>query len=103
MTEEDKLFIVIDTETGKEADMTDIAEQIRQAGRGEHWAWDLISCDIDGWIIDEYGCLGLCDDTGQTRYPPSGMYEVRPTMKAWRDWADRCGGEWKQEDNDDKT
>lgn len=39
----------------------------------ERWALDhpdsgLVWCDMDGFLIDEYGGLSICDECGNVRY-----------------------------------
>jgi len=56
-------FTVIDTKTGEEADISDIALH-------EHWAKRLCYCDMEGWAIEENGTLVLMDECGEFAYPP---------------------------------
>ena len=50
-------FHVIDTQTGKEADIERIALR-------EKWAAGLIYCDMEGWAIEQDGSLLLIDECG---------------------------------------
>ena len=62
-------FRVIDTKTGKEADIYEIA-------RHEDWAKHLIYCDIDGWAIGDDGSLMLIDDCGRFAYADRERFRV---------------------------
>lgn len=62
-------FIVIDNNTGKEADTEEIA-------LNEEWAEHLIYCDIEGFAILENGELVLLDECGGCAYCPSGRFTV---------------------------
>ena len=62
-------FRVIDTKTGKEADIYEIALH-------EDWAKHLIYCDIDGWAIGDDGSLMLIDDCGRFAYADRERFRV---------------------------
>ena len=62
-------FTVIDKNTGREANPSEIAQN-------EDWANNLIWCDMDGFAIQEDGCLILLDECGRFVYCPSGRFEV---------------------------
>lgn len=62
-------FKVIDTETGEVADIVQIA-------LNEPWAKNLIYCDMDGWAMQEDGCLLLMDECGGIAFPPEGRYKA---------------------------
>lgn len=64
------LFYVIDKETGKEPDLEQIALT-------EDWAKDLVYCDIEGFLLSEYGALILADECGNWAYCPPDRFEVR--------------------------
>ena len=63
-------FIVIDKETGKEADICEIALH-------EEWADGLLYCDMEGFAIMENGSLILLDECGNFRYCPSDRFEIK--------------------------
>ena len=56
-------FLVIDTKTGPEADMYNIALK-------EEWAKHLCYCDMEGFSILADGTLLLNDECGKTAYCP---------------------------------
>lgn len=56
-------FMVMDTSTGSEADIEEIA-------LNEPWAKNLIYCDMEGWYLGEDGSLMLADECGQHAFPP---------------------------------
>ena len=56
-----KLFTVIDTKTGKEADPKEIAFT-------EKWAMDLWYCDMEGFFIGADGTIILADECGNFKY-----------------------------------
>src|SRR3990170_8393745 len=62
-------FRVIDTKTGKEPDMADIALH-------EDWAKSLMYCDMEGFAVQDDGTLILCDECGQFAYCPQGRFKV---------------------------
>lgn len=62
-------FLVIDKQTGKEANTWAIA-------RKEEWAKDLIYCNIDGFAITEKGRLVLMDECGNVVYCPEDRFTV---------------------------
>ena len=63
------IFVVIDKETGKEADPYDIALH-------EAWAKDLMYCDMEGFAILEDGTLILTDECGKYEFCPEGRFVV---------------------------
>ena len=63
-------FIVIDTKTGKEANIGEIVQN-------EDWAKDLIWCDMEGFAINQDGNLILLDQCGNYAYCPYGRFEVK--------------------------
>jgi hypothetical protein len=63
-------FIVIDSETGKEADMYNIALY-------EDWAKHLCYCDMDGWAIEDDGTLLLVDECGRCAYADRERFKVK--------------------------
>lgn len=63
-------FRIIDLETGEEADPQKIVIA------DEPWVNGLLYCDIDGWVIDEFGGLGLTDDCGNVRWAPLGRFRI---------------------------
>ena len=65
----DDLFIVIDNETGKEADEYEIALH-------EDWANSLCYCDMDGFALMHDGTLILMDECGKFEYCPSGRFTI---------------------------
>ena len=71
MTEFDngQLFTVIDKLTGKYPDLREIALH-------ESWAKGLIFCDMEGFVIDEYGDLSLTDECGGIAYCPADRFEI---------------------------
>jgi hypothetical protein len=58
-------FHVIDTKTGKEADIEQIARD-----EDEDWARDLVHTDMEGWAIGQGGDLMLLDECGNYANPP---------------------------------
>ncbi len=64
------LFYVIDKKTGKEPNLERIALT-------EDWAKDLVFCDIEGFLLSEYGDLILADECGNWVYCPPDRFEVR--------------------------
>lgn len=67
-------FIVIDTKTGKEADIYNIALY-------EDWAKHLCYCDMDGWAIQDDGSLLLLDECGRYAYADRERFKVK-----WNDY-----------------
>ena len=68
---EEMRFKVIDNNTGKEADICEIA-------LNEDWAKDLIYCDMQGFAILDDGNLVLLDECGKYVYCPNGRFSVIP-------------------------
>ena len=64
-----KHFTVIDNNTGKTADIEEIALT-------EEWADGLIYCDMEGFAITEAGSLILVDECGRFAYCPDGRFSV---------------------------
>jgi hypothetical protein len=62
-------FKVIDTKTGKEPDIYQIALR-------EEWANGLMYCDMEGFAIEEDGTLMLVDECGRYAYCPLGRFKV---------------------------
>ena len=62
-------FHVIDTQTGKEADIERIA-------RREKWAAGLIYCDMEGWAVEDDGTLILMDECGNYVYADRERFKV---------------------------
>lgn len=62
-------FTVIDSKTGKEADICKIA-------RKEDWAAGLIYCDMQGWAIGEDGSLILMDECGNYVFADRERFKV---------------------------
>lgn len=67
-------FIVIDNNTGKEADTYEIALK-------EDWAKHLIYCDMEGFALLENGELVLLDECGDYAYCPEGRFTVYIEVK----------------------
>lgn len=65
----DGSFIVIDSQTGKEADTYNIALH-------EDWAEHLCYCDMDGWAIQDDGSLLLLDECGRYAYADRERFKV---------------------------
>ena len=63
-------FIVIDTKTGKEANIGEIVQN-------EDWAKDLMWCDMEGFAINQDGYLILLDQCGRFVYCPYGRFEIK--------------------------
>lgn len=61
-------FVVIDTKTGREADVGEIAK--------EEWASNLMRHDIEGFAIMESGNLALLDECGNWAYCPPDRFDV---------------------------
>ena len=66
----DGSFIVIDSQTGKEADPYNIALH-------EDWARHLCYCDMDGWAIQDDGSLLLLDECGRYAYADRERFKVK--------------------------
>ena len=62
-------FHVIDKQTGKEADPSEIALK-------EDWAKGLCYCDMEGFAIEEDGTLLLLDECGRHEYCDHDRFEV---------------------------
>jgi hypothetical protein len=62
-------FRVIDTKTGWEADIEEIALR-------EDWAKRLVYCDMEGFAIEEDGTLVLLDECGNCAPCPAGRFRV---------------------------
>lgn len=62
-------FVVIDRETGKEADLEAIA-------RNEDWAHTLMYCDMEGFFIRQDGQLILADQCGNFAYCDRERFQV---------------------------
>lgn len=77
---DEALFCVIDTETGGEADVEEIPLK-------EEWAKGLVYCDMEGFMIGEYGQLVLADECGRFHYCPEDRFKVvwknQPTISEW--------------------
>lgn len=67
---ESNSFIVIDTNTGKEADIYNIALH-------EDWAKHLCYCDMDGWAIQDNGSLLLLDECGRYACADRERFKVK--------------------------
>lgn len=63
-------FIVIDNNTGKQADISEIALK-------EDWAKGLMYCDMEGFAINENGQLVLIDECGNFAYCPYDRFTVK--------------------------
>ena len=63
-------FKVIDNNTGKEADIGEIALK-------EDWAKGLVYCDMEGFAILDDGNLVLLDECGKYEYCPSERFSVK--------------------------
>jgi len=63
------IFNVIDKNTGKLADMEQIA-------LNEDWAKHLCYCDMEGFAIQEDGTLILTDECGKFTYCPEGRFVI---------------------------
>jgi len=64
-----KLFTVIDTETGEEPCIEEIAYT-------EPWAQGLIYSDMEGFFVGPNGELALLDECGNYAFPPEGRFKV---------------------------
>lgn len=64
-----RLFRVIDTRTGKEANPEEIALQ-------EEWAQSLVWCDMDGFYIGEDGSLILADECGNFVFCDTERFKI---------------------------
>lgn len=67
-------FDVIDLQTGKCPDLERIA-------LNEEWAQHLLSCDMEGFHIDEDGTLCLADECGKYAYCPHGRFKIIVEIK----------------------
>lgn len=63
-------FIVIDDNTSKQADISEIALK-------EDWAKGLMYCDMEGFAINENGQLVLLDECGNFTYCPYDRFTVK--------------------------
>ena len=70
MNTPERIYTVIDKQTGKEPDLSEIT-------LSEKWAQGLVYCDMEGFLLDEYGDLSLCDECGSFAYCPPDRFEVR--------------------------
>ena len=61
-------FVVLDKQTGKEADMGKITK--------EDWASNLMRHDIESFAVMENGNLALLDECGNWAYCPSDRFEI---------------------------
>ena len=68
------MFTVIDTKTGREPNLEQIALK-------EDWAKSLIYCDMEGFFLSEDGQLILADECGSWVYPPPDRFKV-----IWNNW-----------------
>jgi hypothetical protein len=68
-------FRVIDTKTGKEPDLEQIAIN-------EDWAKRLMYCDMEGFAVEDDGTLLLLDECGNFAYCPPGRFKVVPDFSA---------------------
>lgn len=64
-----RAFRVVDPATGE-------APDLRRVAREEDWAHNLVWCDIDGFVLDEDGCLILLDSCGHYAYAPSARFNI---------------------------
>lgn len=62
-------FLVIDAETGEEANVKAIA-------RNEEWAKALCSCDMEGFFIGQDGELILADECGNYAFCDKERFQV---------------------------
>jgi hypothetical protein len=62
-------FKVLDKATGQSPDITKLA-------REEEWASDLMSCDMEGFAIEEDGTIILLDECGNFAYCPEGRFKI---------------------------
>ena len=62
-------FTVIDSKTGKEADIEEIALH-------EEWAKSLVYCDMEGWALQDDGQLVLMDECGNYEYADRERFKV---------------------------
>lgn len=65
----ERLFTVIDSQTGKEPDLEQIALK-------EKWAQNLMYCDMEGFVLDSEGELFLLDECGNYASVPEGRFPV---------------------------
>lgn len=63
-------FIVIDKNTGKQSDISEIALK-------EDWAKGLMYCDMEGFAISENGQLVLLDECGNFAYCPYDRFTIQ--------------------------
>jgi len=68
--EHSETFIVIDNETGEEANPYNIALY-------EDWAKHLCYCDMEGWAIEDDGTLLLVDECGRVAYADRKRFKVK--------------------------
>ena len=69
MDNKPRKFIVIDSNTGKEADELTIALY-------EKWANSLCYCDMEGFAILQDGSLILCDECGRFEYCDMERFKI---------------------------
>jgi hypothetical protein len=67
----ERKFVVIDSQTGKEPDLEQIALK-------EEWAKNLMYCDMEGFVLDGEGNLFLLDECGNYAAAPEGRFAVVP-------------------------
>ena len=68
----DRLFRVIDNNTGKEPEFQDLGVIVVS----EEWASRLIWPDVERFAVDDYGILILMDSCGNYVYPPNNRFRV---------------------------
>ena len=78
------MFTVIDTKTGREPNLEQIALE-------EDWAKGLIYCDMEGFFLSEDGNLILADECGNWVYPPQERFKT--VQNAWVSVEDRLPSE----------
>lgn len=71
-------FTVIDKNTGKYPEISDIALK-------EEWANELMYPDMWGFAVGEDGSLFLVDECGNLRNCPSERFDVKLTVKLPKD------------------
>lgn len=72
-------FTVIDIQTGCYPDIDSILEF-------EDWAKNICYCDIEGFLLNEYGQLLLADQCGNYVFCPSGRFKVRVEIPEHEDY-----------------
>lgn len=74
----DQLFSVLFADSLEPVTNRQLEDYILQCQkRGEAWCSSLVYCDMEGFVLDEYGYLHVVDECGNYAYVPDGRFIVR--------------------------